>query len=94
MSFLLSHKRGELNLRKACFFLLFVFTTVAGFSQNNMGIGTLNPDPSALLDLTATDKGILIPRLSDTGNVPVPIATGLLIYQTSDNTFYLSLIHI
>lgn len=30
------------------------------FAQNNMGIGTLNPHPSALLDLTANNKGLQI----------------------------------
>ncbi len=61
------------------------------FSQtNNVGIGTLNPLPSSILDLTATDKGLLVPR-TDTTTVnsafPIP-ATGLIIYQIADNTFY------
>ena len=53
----------------------------------NVGIGTLTPVPSALLELQATDKGILIPRISDTNNVLSP-ATGLLIFLNTNNTFY------
>jgi hypothetical protein len=57
-------------------------------SQNNVGIGIMVPDSSALLDLTATNKGLLIPRVTDTNNVITPPATGLLIYLTTNNNFY------
>lgn len=59
------------------------------FSQNNVGFGTLTPDQSAILELQSTDKGLLIPR-TDTSSVNalgIP-ATGLLIYQLNNNTFY------
>ncbi|MES2591884.1 MAG: tail fiber domain-containing protein [Bacteroidota bacterium] len=78
---------------RCCFvFLLFitpVFTAWQGriYSQNNVGIGIINPDPSSLLDLTATNKGLLIPRLADTASISTP-ATGLLIYLTTNNIFY------
>ena len=36
------------------------FTTVT-YSQ--VGIGTLNPDQSSQLDITTTNKGLLIPRV-------------------------------
>ncbi|MES2591883.1 MAG: tail fiber domain-containing protein [Bacteroidota bacterium] len=57
------------------------------FAQNNVGIGIINPDPSALLDLTSTNKGLLIPRVADTASISTP-ATGLLIYLTTNNIFY------
>ena len=37
-------------------------------AQNNVGIGTNTPDASAKLDITATDRGMLIPRVSLTSN--------------------------
>ncbi|MCU0469824.1 MAG: hypothetical protein MUF58_14590 [Arcicella sp.] len=55
-----------------------------GFSQQSLGINTPNPDPSAALDVSATNKGMLIPRITF-ANRPANPATGLLIYQT-DNT--------
>lgn len=61
------------------------------FSQNqNAGIGTNNPDPSAVLelsnDLLSTPKGFLLPRMTQTNrNLITSPATSLLIYQT-DNT--------
>jgi hypothetical protein len=48
---------------------IFLFATLAlvisssTFSQG-VGIGTNNPDASAVLDITATNKGLLIPRMS------------------------------
>ncbi|MFY9308168.1 MAG: tail fiber domain-containing protein [Bacteroidia bacterium] len=70
-------------------FLLFFFSTFFfdAYSQNNVGIGTINPSASALLDLTSSDKGFLAPRLADTASIASP-ATGLLIYLTTNNTFY------
>lgn len=59
----------------------FVFVSAhAAFSQ--VGIGVTTPDPSAVLDLTSTSKGFLVPRMSfvQRGLLPQP-ATALLIYQ-------------
>ncbi|MGB3947228.1 MAG: hypothetical protein WBM13_04545, partial [Bacteroidia bacterium] len=58
------------------------------YSQsNNVGIGTMSPEPSALLELSSNNQGILIPRIADTNDVVNP-ATGLLIYLSTNNTFY------
>ncbi|MBN2730062.1 MAG: hypothetical protein JXR53_12625 [Bacteroidales bacterium] len=56
-------------------------------AQNNVGIGTTTPQASALLDLTATNMGLLIPRVTllAVGNGTSPVnapATGLLVYNT------------
>lgn len=55
-----------------------------GFAQ--VGIGTTTPDPSAMLDVTSTDKGAIFPRVSLSSNtdivtIPNP-AAGLLVYNT------------
>ena len=65
-------------------YLLFLFITTISFSQ--VGIGTTTPDASSVLDITATDAGLLVPRmtLTNRNNISAP-ATGLMIYQT-DNT--------
>lgn len=49
----------------------------------NIGIGTPTPHTSAMLDVTSTNKGILIPRVTE-ANRPASPATGLLIYQTNN----------
>lgn len=58
--------------------------------DKNVGIGTLFPDSSAILDISASNKGVLIPR-TDTNavnNLPGNPAQGLLIYQITDKLFY------
>lgn len=58
------------------------------FSQ--VGIGTLDPDHSAALDISSSSKGLLIPRLttSERNLIALP-ATGLMIYNVTmqDNQF-------
>lgn len=55
------------------------------FSQG-VGIGTTTPDVSAGLDITATNKGLLIPRMSLTSiNAIANPARGLLVYDSVSN---------
>ena len=62
------------------------------FSQlfaQSVGINTPTPNPSAALDITSADKGLLIPRMTtnqrDAINDP---AQGLLVFVTNDSSFY------
>lgn len=62
-------------------FLFFLFYTLAFYGQ--VGIGTISPDPSAMLEIKADDKGILLPKLTAAQKTAiVSPATGLIIYQT------------
>jgi len=56
--------------------------------QGQVGIGTASPYPSSMLDLSASNKGLLLPRAaltstSDIITVPKP-AKGLLVYATQN----------
>ncbi|MCC7437652.1 MAG: hypothetical protein IT211_04075 [Armatimonadetes bacterium] len=54
----------------------------------NVGMGTTMPDISALLDLTTTQAGLLIPRLAQTQRDAIyHPATTLLIYNKTANQF-------
>jgi hypothetical protein len=56
------------------------------WAQQNVGIGTNTPHPTAILELYSTSKGLLIPRMTQAERDAISSpATGLLIYQT-DNT--------
>ena len=56
------------------------------YSGGNVGVGTATPAASAALEVTASDKGMLVPRLTQAQRNAIGApATGLLIYQT-DNT--------
>ena len=58
-------------------------------AQNNVGVGTTTPDPTAILDVESDDKGILIPRLNtlQRQGITAP-AEGLLVYDTDEDCFY------
>jgi hypothetical protein len=71
-------------MKKIILLLTLATFCIPVFSQ--VGIGTNSPSSSAQLDVTSTNKGLLIPRMTlvQRGTIPSPIA-GLMIYQT-DNT--------
>ncbi|MBX7218004.1 MAG: hypothetical protein K1X90_13645, partial [Candidatus Kapabacteria bacterium] len=53
----------------------------------HMGIGTITPDKSAILDLSSTTAGFLMPRLTNAQrNAIVNPATGLMIFNTDTKT--------
>lgn len=59
--------------------------------QNNVGINTTNPDPSAALEVISknNNQGILIPKLTNTQRQGISNpATGLLVYETTSNSFW------
>jgi len=79
-------KKNKVRMKKLLF-ILFVVITTNMFSQGvAINTDSSNPDASAILDVKATDKGVLIPRMTQSQkNAIASPATGLLIYQ-SDGT--------
>lgn len=72
-------------MKKCYFFILLTFSLLNVKAQ--VGIGTTNPTPSSILDISSSNKGVLLPRISlssttDTTTISSP-ATGLLIYNTA-----------
>src|SRR5688572_7974866 len=70
-----------------------VLGSVAGIngatSNVKVGIGTTNPNSSAVLELSSTSKGFLAPRMTQAQRDGiVSPATGLLIYQTDNSPGY------
>jgi hypothetical protein len=70
--------------------LLVLFLLITFYAEAQTGIGTSTPNASAKLDVTATDRGFLPPRVALTAsNVFAPItgtssaAAGLLVYNTA-----------
>lgn len=61
-----------------------LFMACSAFAQ--VGIGTVTPDSSAVLDLQSTERGLLLPRLttSQRDSIYHP-ATGLMIYNSTSN---------
>lgn len=66
-------------------FIVFVFLkSSVGFAQ--FGLGTSNSHTSALLDLSSTNKGLLLPRVANTAAIINP-TNGLIIYDNSSDCF-------
>ena len=57
------------------------------FSQ--VGIGTATPEPSSILDISSTDKGMLAPRMTTVQRIAIlSPADGLLVYDITEKGFY------
>ena len=80
-------KKNMKTIKLIIAILLFTSSAMAQVAINTSGN---NPDASAMLEITSTTKGLLIPKMTTTqrGQISNP-ATGLLIYQTDGETgFY------
>jgi len=68
------------------------YLTPSGFTDSqifdngtSVGIGTVTPDASAILDLSATTKGFLPPRMTESERLAISSPTiGLMVYQTDE----------
>ncbi|MAW96340.1 MAG: hypothetical protein CMF36_08850 [Leeuwenhoekiella sp.] len=64
-----------------------LFCVIPAFAQ--VGIGTTNPDPSAILEMQSDDQGILTPRMTSSQRLAIANpADGLLVYDTDESSFY------
>jgi hypothetical protein len=60
-----------------------------GFTNGELGIGTATPDNSSQLEVSATDKGLLIPRVTTAQmNAISTPATNLLVFNTDLEALY------
>ncbi|MBU2553267.1 MAG: hypothetical protein KKF98_02335 [Bacteroidetes bacterium] len=79
-------------MKRISFTLVFLFTAFCLFAQNvAINYDGSEPDASAMLDVSSTDKGMLIPRMTQAVRIGISNpATGLLVYQTdeSDGFYY------
>lgn len=80
------------TLQRTIFGVILITLCVIGggpVRAQNVSIGSFTANASALLDLTSTVKGLLIPRLTATQmNAVVAPATGDLVFNTTAISFY------
>ncbi len=75
--------------------IILFFSAVCCFSSHkseaqnqNVGIGTLTPNSSAMLDVVSTNKGVLVPRVTTAQmNAIAAPANGLVVYNTDSSCF-------
>ncbi|MEM6515460.1 MAG: tail fiber domain-containing protein [Bacteroidota bacterium] len=69
-------------------FTILIMTPFLLLAQG-VGIGTTTPEESAILDVTSTEKGLLIPRMTaaDREAIDTP-AKGLMVFDNETNSFW------
>ena len=71
--------------KKLHYLKLFLFL-ITGITYAQVGIGTALPDGSSMLDVTAINRGFLLPRMTTSNrNAIISPANGLIIYNTETN---------
>ncbi len=67
---------------------IFIFNL--SLAQNNIGIGTISPNPNALLDLdnTGSPLGLLLPRQDISTFTLGPLDAGMMVFNPVDNKVY------
>ena len=81
----------KLLLHTRLIVLVLLINTVTSQAQNNVGIGTTTPNSKAILELKATDKGFMAPRMNTTQMLAIaPTATesALLIYNIDSACYH------
>jgi trimeric autotransporter adhesin len=69
--------------------VLFVLLSMSCFGQSvAINSDGSSPDANAILDLKSTTKGILIPRMSSSNRANISNTKGLLVYDTTVNSFW------
>ena len=70
------------------FFIFLAVLSISASAYTQVGIGTSNPDTSALLDITTTTQGLLIPRMTNVERQAISDPQpGLMVFDTVSDTF-------
>src|SRR6185503_19300518 len=78
-------------MQKIILFFLAVYTFQFGIAQQNVAINSTGalPHASAQLDISSTNKGILIPRMTSMQRATIAApATGLMVFDINTNSFW------
>ena len=74
-------------MKKFAFFIAVLCTGMSISAQ--VGIGTENPDASAILELDSDSQGMLTPRMTSAQRMGIASpAEGLMVYDTDEDLFY------
>ena len=69
--------------------ILSIFLVFSFLGNAQVGIGTVTPDPSAVLDMSSMTQGVLVPRMDSDQRIAIANpAKGLLVFDTVLNSFY------
>lgn len=76
------------------FYFLALAASLLILSSHAQNVGINNdhstPDPNAMLDVKASNKGILVPRMSTANRLAIPNTKGLLVYDSTSGAFFVN----
>jgi hypothetical protein len=76
-------------MKKILFSVAALLILSASYAQNNVGVGSASPHTSAMLDVSSTTKGMLVPRMTTVQRTAIASpATGLMVYDITTNSFW------
>lgn len=78
-------------MKKIYLFVIIVLSAFLSFAQNGIAINSDGsaPDPSAILDVKSTSRGLLIPRLTSSQRLAIVApASGLMVFQYTTSAQY------
>ena len=76
-------------MKRVLFFLMVAVIGQSIKAQNNVGIGTTSPNPSAKLDISSTTQGLLIPRMNGAQRLGIASPVdGLMVYDNTSDRLY------
>ncbi len=76
-------------MKQLTILLMFAFYAAEALAQTSVAIGTSAPHSSAALDISSNNKGLLVPRMSNTARLSIASpANGLLVYDSSFHRLY------
>jgi hypothetical protein len=80
--------KSKLNLIAAAVILVLFSSNIIHAQSMGISNAAITPDPSSILEMRTTDKGILIPRMTtiERDGITSP-ATGLMLYNTNTNQY-------
>ncbi|MBN2175441.1 MAG: tail fiber domain-containing protein [Bacteroidales bacterium] len=74
---------------KKLLLILFIITGLEAISQVAINADNSSPDPSAMLDVKSTDKGMLVPRMTSAQRTAISDpAGGLLVFDSDTGSFW------
>jgi hypothetical protein len=78
-------KLNSSDMNRIFIITLYTLLIVSTARSQQVGVGTTQPDPSAALDISSSNKGLLIPRVDLAANNITTPATGLMVFNTNSN---------